>query len=884
MNTAQQVPVLFTVDVVILGATTGAVQEALALTRRKKKVALVTRASFLGTERFLTLEQAPDTIPDREKQHLEQLCRDSGVQLVYLAWLLDRRPAAEGRTLVLLGGKFGVAGVLAGTVLDRRPTFAGRSFRAYLTSREKDGETRVLEVPNPAPQQAPRAQRMLQARLALLRSYQDNGLAGKYRLGRFALRGGPAGPPATPPATPEAAVRRPVMARMDPQRAGRYPCLEEDPSFSGAESSWDLVVAGGGTAGAMAALAAARKGLRVAVLEPSDVLGGTGTVGGVSAYWFGNRYRDTSEVDERVRAFTPKPEQQALPGLWGPVDSWNPDVKATVLLQLLLEAGVTVLFGHAVFGVWEEEGTVAGAAAVGEEGVSFWRAPYLFDATGDGDLAVFAGAACQYGNQYDAVTYWASLAQYPTAGTYRNNFSAMMCLDDPLDYTRFVMTARRFGQHLFDHGACGCVRESRHICGRTRLTLRDLICHTHHPDTLYTCYSNYDPKGKVTADMVYCGALPPQTRIEIPLSALLPVRADGTAVRGLYVLGKAISASHDLFPSIRMQKDLMHQGAVMGSLAADCLHRGQRPETLTAAQLETLVRRYSDDPLQAPQEGVLPLEGCIKALDKGVRSHWVDAGFTDCETAFQPYLALLCAPAEQVLPLVRAALQAPCSPAVRPWLVRLAVWHGAREYGPALEQMVREQLGDAGLPLRRGPTTCAQLLPDHGVMPEVVYDLNLLAYADPACCDTVFPTVCRRLLGIRRDYESIPQGIFPYVESFAFVAERNGSGAVLDAIETLTGLPELRQARSLPDEDLLKERFLLLRYLLFRALAANGRRMGYEGLADCLTLPQQPLSRSAAITLRRLTGMDLGTRAEPWQRWMAAQPVLPRGRITEKTF
>ena len=34
----------------------------------------------------------------------------------------------------------------------------------------------------------------------------------------------------------------------------------------------------------------------------------------------------------------------------------------------------------------------------------------------------------------------------------------------------------------------------------------------------------------------------------------------GERIEGLYVLGKAISATHNIFPSIRMQPDLMHQG------------------------------------------------------------------------------------------------------------------------------------------------------------------------------------------------------------------------------------------------------------------------------------------------------------------------------------
>ncbi len=51
---------------------------------------------------------------------------------------------------------------------------------------------------------------------------------------------------------------------------------------------YDVVVAGGGTGGAPAAIAAARAGARVLVLESLAALGGVGTIGCVSAYYHAN--------------------------------------------------------------------------------------------------------------------------------------------------------------------------------------------------------------------------------------------------------------------------------------------------------------------------------------------------------------------------------------------------------------------------------------------------------------------------------------------------------------------------------------------------------------------------------------------------------------------
>ena len=46
----------------------------------------------------------------------------------------------------------------------------------------------------------------------------------------------------------------------------------------------DVLIAGGGMAGVFGALAAARQGMRVMLVEPANVLGGQGTAGGVAGF------------------------------------------------------------------------------------------------------------------------------------------------------------------------------------------------------------------------------------------------------------------------------------------------------------------------------------------------------------------------------------------------------------------------------------------------------------------------------------------------------------------------------------------------------------------------------------------------------------------------
>ncbi|MFZ4703496.1 MAG: FAD-dependent oxidoreductase, partial [Candidatus Methylumidiphilus sp.] len=103
-------------------------------------------------------------------------------------------------------------------------------------------------------------------------------------------------------------------------------------------------MAGGGTGGAPAGIAAARDGAMSVVLEPQHALGGVSTLGLISTYWFGNRVGFTAELDEAVMAVDSKSRE--LQGT-----KWNPDLKAAVYHRMLQEAGGGAWFGTFAFGV-----------------------------------------------------------------------------------------------------------------------------------------------------------------------------------------------------------------------------------------------------------------------------------------------------------------------------------------------------------------------------------------------------------------------------------------------------------------------------------------------------------------------------------------------------
>jgi hypothetical protein len=115
----------------------------------------------------------------------------------------------------------------------------------------------------------------------------------------------------------------------------------------------DVVVCGGGTGGALAAIAAARQGASTLLLEASTGLGGMGTGGGIHIYYHGVAGGLQDEVDSRV---------DALSRLFGPAQGFHPEAKKVVLEQMALEAGVELAYETTITGSQTEAS--AGASGV----------------------------------------------------------------------------------------------------------------------------------------------------------------------------------------------------------------------------------------------------------------------------------------------------------------------------------------------------------------------------------------------------------------------------------------------------------------------------------------------------------------------------------------
>lgn len=761
-------------------------------------------------------------IPDRCKQYLEERCMEVGVKFYYGLYFVEEAGAERdgvskepdsGFRVVRMAGKCGLISIVCrhverrqeGTDINDR-----LSMRAWVRD-ARDESRGLVEASVCCDREKSPAENLLMLRRELLSQFQSKRKEHPYLvLGRFADRWG-----------------------------GSL----ESGSIS---QTADVIVAGGGTAGAMAALYAARGGAKTVLLEPMYDLGGTSTLGGVNAYWFGTSFTDTQEVDERVDRLCESCGIERPAGMFGKYDAFHGGIKGLVLLELCLQAGVEIHFGRLVYDVIKEKGRIAGVRCAGKRGKETCYGKLVIDATGDGDLAAAAGADIIYGAKRDGFTYWGSLAQYSGPDSYQNNFSSMVRLDDEADFTDFIITGRRRGNgHMFDHGFYVSVRESRHIRGTKIMGLKDVCLFRTYEDGIYTCFSNYDPKGKVDADSVYCGYLVPQMRMQVPLGALLPVDGEGRRLEGLLVAGKAISADHNAFPGLRMQRDLMHQGAVIGLLAAKAVLEGTDVGKLPVEQCRRLIEKETGDPLTLPHEKNFDnLREAAALIGKEERTHWIDVPFNYEEKRVSPLLALvygegeeaLLAIAERIETIEKAIGEKTAEELKRKdvllALKKLALFHGLDEYTGEIEAHILRQLSESepSLPERKGSCMCAQLLPDHGVMPEVVYELNLLSHGKSFSMKP-YELVTDRLVEGERDYGSIQKGIFTYIESIAYAGEHSRRKEFIPLLCRLAKLPEFQDAFAYENRiDLMSQRWQILWVILNRTLFLLGSREGQDGL------------------------------------------------------
>ena len=410
------------------------------------------------------------------------------------------------------------------------------------------------------------------------------------------------------------------------------------------ETVYDLIVAGGGLTGCAAAIAAARNGKNVLLVERINAPGGAPSTMTVNPFMpYTTKIPETGETKFLSRGIFEEIVNELRASDAMLYNAFNPEWMKLILNRKLLEAGVKLLYNHQLVDAEREGNRVTAILAAGKEGILRLRAKLFVDATGDADLTYYAGFPCRLGRPEDSLCqpmtlnflvgnidgekfdreghdYVQRWAEEKKVRPIRNPMDGIMLFHttipsilrlnatrivkknpvDPWELTEADVEAREQmlellqfmrervpgcekAQFVFSAPVTG-VRESRMIDGEHVLTAEELIACTRFEDRI-AC-GNYDidihnPEGSGTSHRFF----PAGEYYTIPYRSLIPKDAEN-----LLVAGRCISCTHEAQASIRIMPIVCTLGEAAGTAAAIALESGKNVKDIDIETLQAKLR------------------------------------------------------------------------------------------------------------------------------------------------------------------------------------------------------------------------------------------------------------------------------------------------------
>ncbi|MEK3915796.1 FAD-dependent oxidoreductase [Paenibacillus sp. FSL H7-0331] len=386
--------------------------------------------------------------------------------------------------------------------------------------------------------------------------------------------------------------------------------------------AYDVIVVGGGSAGCIAAIQAARAGAKTALVEKNGILGGTITVGAVNFpglfHAWGQQIIDGigwEVIMETVRLggailpdFSTIPEKH-----WHQQIRVNRFVYAAVLDEFCLQAGVELRLHEIPVSIAEQDNKLLVSVA-GKGGMQVLQARKVIDATGDADLCGMLGYAREKseklqpgtlineidGYEFSCINpdelqcvYDEALAEgsirvtdHPASSPpfYNDLRSGVISMHIPgidgsssqskteaeikarqtlLRIYRFLRRVPGCEQLSVRYAANECgIRETWRIIGEARIDEASYVSGFHWPDAI--CYSFYPIDLHHPSDnTVIKHYLDKGVVATIPYRALIPINSDH-----LLVAGRCISGDQMANSAYRVQATCMATGQCAGAAAA----------------------------------------------------------------------------------------------------------------------------------------------------------------------------------------------------------------------------------------------------------------------------------------------------------------------------
>lgn len=352
---------------------------------------------------------------------------------------------------------------------------------------------------------------------------------------------------------------------------------------------YDVIVCGSGSAGFCAAIAAARCGASVAIVEKYNTPGGILTVlGNNSIDQFNNPFRnDKKMIIEGIGwefvlrlyrdGFARIPDMNALyreHSQYGV--KVNPVAAAKVMDDMLSEAGVKLFYGQPVVDVVTERRSVKSVMIATKDGILELEAKIFIDCTGDGDVAHLAGAVTCSGDS-NGVFQPGTIRYYPAVdfqnddkilnfGDNRNHVKIDVTNSDAITDAEIISRRMLYcemqkGKQIMAAAPAVAAREGRRIKGLSTMTQEDYMEGKQYPDSV--CYTfwfiDIHREGKAAEIQYFKSENTPSIR----LSAMISYDFDN-----LMMAGRCISTDRQTNSAIRVKASCMAMGQAAGSAAA----------------------------------------------------------------------------------------------------------------------------------------------------------------------------------------------------------------------------------------------------------------------------------------------------------------------------
>ncbi|MDA3959358.1 MAG: FAD-dependent oxidoreductase [Planctomycetota bacterium] len=425
-----------------------------------------------------------------------------------------------------------------------------------------------------------------------------------------------------------------------------------------AQRSCQVAVAGCGTGGAIAAIAAAEHGAQVIAIDPQRRAGGVGTGGGILGYCAGASGGLFESIDAEANARRLRLEPTAGP------NGRHAFAKQSILHERLEAAGGMLLGGHLAYDVETEGRRITAVLLASDQGALRLSAQCFIDATGDGDLCAAAGCEFEHGRSGDGM----ALAFTQSAGVLRRNaegrisirhtnYDAHWCQpSDPGDLTRARLLGiaqfqrERFGPESLDIAYLNPVlglRQSRQIHCDDTLTLDDLVRGRRSDDSIGPVSAFHDSHSvdfefehaEMIAWQWLMRAFRTRLACDLRFGMLIPQRLDNCLL-ACRAAGMTTVAAY----CARMQRDIQRIGEAAGTAAALALTHNGNARSINRTQLQAHLRA-SGALTKTPDQAATRSDG-LAALRAGTRCGDLWFIYADPDTHRQTTIDLLEDPGE----------------------------------------------------------------------------------------------------------------------------------------------------------------------------------------------------------------------------------------------